>query len=302
VSAYDAGATGVSNGSADVLRRPPSRAYQVYRVCTYGGDGPTGNPISQLVDVLISALSRARLNLPIAISDLESFRPRLAGIDISTVIADRGSPWAWTLERLIEWIPIRPYRREGRIRFAWVGPVREEQIAATIDLDELGPWYRTEPMSWARRPVAGGVRLAYGWSIPRGVTNSTLLLDATRQREGGPLDTWVTTGRAMRAARSWKRGRAEDRTVPVLDVSTDVIAERLSAGLFASWVLYRAASRAQMMRLTIGRELSWAAPGCILRITETGSTRSAAVWRTEIRQVSPIGVGALILEEVQLQG
>ena len=67
-----------------------------------------------------------------------------------------GEPWAWTLERLIEWIPIRPYRREGRIRFAWVGPVREEQIAATIDLDELGPWYRTEPMSWARRPVAGG--------------------------------------------------------------------------------------------------------------------------------------------------
>lgn len=286
-----------ATGTADVIRLPVDKGYPAYRTLSLGGDaGPDGAPICELADVAIDMLKDARVNVPVAVGDLATLRAKLAGVDVSAVLVDRVRPFDWVVGALLPLVPVRPYRAGGGVRFTWVGPVTEEEIAATLDLDDLGPAHRIEPHSYTGGTPVAAARLAYDYDIHRGAHRGSLQHDATRTGEGGPIDSWVATGRAVQAAHEWQGDEGEP--APVAELATLCIGERLAAGLVTTWAIYSFGTRRQMLKIEVGRSLFWCAPGTILRITETGATASAQIWRVERRSISAIGVGALWLETV----
>lgn len=291
------GGTGGVGGTLDVIRLPVDKGYPAYRTLSLGGDaGPDGAPICELADVAIDMLRDSRVNVPVAVGDLATLRAKLGGVDVSAVLVDRVRPFDWVVGALLPLVPVRPYRAGGGVRFGWVGPVAEEEIAATLDLDDLGPAHRNEPHSYTGGTPVAAARLAYDYDIHRGAHRGSLQHDATRTREGGPIDSWVATGRAVQAAHEWQGDEGEP--APVAELSTLCVGERLAAGLVTTWAIYTHGIRRQMLKIEIGRSLFYLAPGMHVRITETGATQPAQIWRVERRAVSAIGVGALWLETV----
>jgi len=292
----------LTNGEADVIRRCTEEAYAGYEVCTYGGESDRSGTgaLANIIDVLVNILRDARLNVPIALGDLEALKSRTIGVDLSTVINERVHPWDWANGGPFSWFPIRPYREQGRIRFAWVGTVPEAEIETTINLDNLGAAYRSQPYYWKSQQIFPTVNLSYWWDIKQQTHTKDILQDGGRDRRGPniPTDGWLATGRTVQAYHDWQSTLSCQERPPRLDVEVSELEIRLAAGIASSWILYGVGHWRQGMRLDIGKPLFWMKPGTIARISETGGTMPSQIWRVEQRIISPSGVGSLVLESV----
>lgn len=296
------GATSAA-GTGNVIRTPPKRAHPAFRALTYGGDvfadryGATNRPISAVVDVLIDVLRRVRMPLPLELGDIEALRPRIVGLDLTAVVMERQSPYGWALSRVLDWLPVRPYRDGGRIRFGWVGPVTEAEVQTEIDLDALSGIYRAEPISWVDAELYPASRVGYVWDVFRGAYRSSVVSDPTAPlTSGGARGQRVATGRGLAALADY--GRPREGRYPVVAREYDSIESRTVAGIASTWLLYRYGMRRQGLALDASGEYGWMRPGCVFRATETGVTRRSQVWRVEMLTLSPAGDARIVAESV----
>ena len=300
---YPAAATGVVAGTAVTIPLPPDHADALYWLPTLGGiAGPDGGALTNVIDVVVDWLRYARFQYPVCFGDLEAMRTRFAGFNLSTFIRKRqqGQPWGRTLQQLA-FLPIRPYMPEGVLRFRWCGPVTEQDIVATIDLDTLGSAYREEPIEYVEEPVWPIIQLRTTWDPFDGGGRYLSAFAVDGSRTDFTDTRRVPTGRAQRSYMSWQDDRGVRRAdqCPSLDLDVDTVETiGLSRGLLAGWLLYRWGMRRHRMTLEIDGTLRWLEPGDIIRVTQTGVTFPSQMWRVEGLRLDGRGQGQLFLEGV----
>lgn len=296
------GTTGTSTG--DVVRKPADVPYPGFRILAHGGEERLNGdgPVSNVIDVLQHFLAESVTNLPMVLADLDSFRPMLRHIDITKIESEEMSPWDWCQANLFWWLPIRPYREGGRIRFAWVGPTSSLKVAAVIDLDDLGtPATLGADLSY-EYPEYPGLRLKYEWDIPSEKFKSSLLQNpAVATFDETTIDlSPIASGRAVRALQEWRSlSPISGRTpAPLLKEELDAIEGRFSAGQVAVWLTFLNAHRTLPIQIEIGQPLFFLKPGDLIQVKKAGALTSHAYFRVEQRRRKVGGVGLLVAESI----
>lgn len=270
--------------AGQVIRRPASVGYQGYRSCALGGDllSDGSGPLSRVVDVLIWALQRSELTVEVGYGDLHALRSRLDHIRLSTVINTRGDGYEWAASQILPWLPIRPYLDGPRLRFAWVGPVDESEIVATIDLDDLGQGWRVGPAEAGSADLVYRPTISYRWMVHDQRHTRTIAQDPTREPRVNPTTgpPWLNTGRALEAL-------AEASGEGLWSGRCNVVEFAQEAGVLMSWLLYALGVRRWTMTALFPADMAWLRVGDIVRVTESDVTRSSQIWRVEAIARSP---------------
>lgn len=266
----------LTNGQGNSIPLPIDQLDATYWLPTlYGGH----RGISQVTDVLIDWISQVDLGYPIMTGDLEGMRSRMALFDLTYVRRTRGSPWAKLLE-VLEYLPIRVYLYDGAIRFKWRGPITEQDIVATIDLDTNCGAYRSRAIEWGDDETFPIIELSHSWNLPDQVFNGKLTID---QDSGA---------RAYDAWNNWRDGLARPR----LQREFDTLETSPGVELAAQWMLYRSGVRAQMMTVDVDATWRWLEPGMAIRVTQTGAVKADSWWWIEGITFGADGKGELLLE------
>lgn len=252
------GAT-VTSGEGETIPLPADRADSAFWMVGYHGTAR-----HHVVDVLSDWLRLARLSLPVAYGDLQALRARLP-FSSSYVRRERGSPWA-KVQQALDLLPIRPWVRDGVIRFAWRGVPDDADVVATLDTTALCGVYRADPWSWADAEPSPSVELSHAWDIPT-------------QRFLGVVSP--AGGRALQAEADTDAG------VP-LRVQADWLEVAPGPQLAALWVLYRVGLQPQRMTLEVDASWLWLEPGSVLRV-------DGALWWVEAVTVG-VDRGQILLE------
>lgn len=278
-----------TNADSEKVAIPANVTYPGYWICTRGGMGnASDDPITHVVDVLRDALGYSRLPVRIDFDGLEAFRPRLPGLNISTLIQTRpqGGPYNWCLSQLFAYLPIRPWRDGDILRFAWVGTVDESEVIATIDLDTNRAAYRADRMQWSQEDTYPFANMKFFWDAW-----------TERHRDRLTASADLQTGRVQQAYLEYvEMFGCDDSSVPVDELEVDVVEEQIAAGLVLTWLTYLRGRRRQRMQIATTQELFYIRPGDHIRVTEAGVTYSSQIWRVEARTVSATGQGSLLLE------
>lgn len=291
------GGPNLVNGTGVSIPIPPDRADGVYWIPKLGGIGGASGPVSHAIDVLQAWLRSSQIGRPIAYGDLDALRSRMGDIHVSFVSRERTSPHAKALD-LLRFLPIRPYLSGGILRFRWVGRVQEEEIVATIDLDDLGGAYRLEPVSWLDEETFPAVRLSSWWDIPTQRYRQTLMVDGTRRDYSDA--SRVPCGRALRAFGVWRDAQEASTPgrMPVLNVGADTLETAHGEEAAVLNLLYRWSLPRQPMELDIDGAWRWLEPGDAIRVVETERVSVSHVFRVEGMSLNGAGSGKLLLETI----
>ena len=277
---------GSSGTEAGVCQRYPALiAYQAYMVREDGGDAleDGSGPNTKLVDVMGWMMERAGLGpIEVAYGDLEALRPRLDHLTVSNIAVSRQDGFAWLQEKILPHIPVTPYLEGAHVRFKWVGPIAEEEVAATFDLDDLGEAWRVGTIKEDAAPLVYDLTLNYRYMLFKQGYTRTI-----SQAPGAPTPTNPTTGRPYENV-----GRAQDAYTASLSErpgqdpedsrwngSCEFVEFASDAGVVLAFKLWESAVRRETVTALLPNSYHWLKAGDVIQATSSGLTRDAQKWR-----------------------
>lgn len=306
---------GAASGTstASLVRRPDDQAYcAYYSLAGAGGIRGTGNfgvdptrPMDNPIDFIEWLLRRSRLNLKVDYASLRNIREQMASWYVTTVINEDRAPWDYIRDKLLPWLPVRPYVHQGFLRFAYDGPVPSTAAVTSIDLtDRTAGIARKELISLSEiQEVFNEIHLRFAWDVYRGRFYGDLTVGG-RDYYRGTLSHLAQFGFAARGAGSqyeYAQRTSKGQQFPAvrrLDLDVDTICDHYTAELAANHLLWRYSARRFAMSLDASNAWRWLEVGEVVSVSETDVLPGAGLWRIVEATRSSLGSSRFNLESL----